>query len=144
MAYVKAYHYSNFDEVYQEFDRHTNILVGQDFQHLFKNSSDPGENFESFSYLRDLNMNDIHRKFFQMRSPLQTDALHNVIDYNWQVDGILKNSQSYNKGDNIRNELQERPSAIYVTAKDIVRVRTKKSAAVKSESQNHPLASAGK
>lgn len=32
-----------------------------------------------------------------MRAPFQTDERANVVDYNWQVDGILKNSQSYNK-----------------------------------------------
>lgn len=33
----------------------------------------------------------------EMRQPFQTDDKDNVIDYNWHVDGILKNSQSYNK-----------------------------------------------
>lgn len=32
-----------------------------------------------------------------MRAPFETDEKSNIIDYNWQVDGILKNSQSYNK-----------------------------------------------
>lgn len=32
-----------------------------------------------------------------MRQPFQTDSKENVVDYNWHVDGILKNSQSYNK-----------------------------------------------
>ena len=42
-------------------------------------------------------MSELYTKFNEMRSAFQTDAKENVIDYNWHVDGILKNSQSYNK-----------------------------------------------
>ena len=33
----------------------------------------------------------------ELRQPFETDNKKNIIDYNWHVDGILKNSQSYNK-----------------------------------------------
>lgn len=123
MAYVKAYHYSNFDEVYPEFDRNTNVLIDEQFLHLFRGrEQQPGENFETFSYLKNLKMNDIHRKFFQMRSPLQTDSITNVIDYNWQVDVILKNSQSYEKPGRVKIELQDKPSSIQITSRDISRL----------------------
>jgi benzoyl-CoA reductase/2-hydroxyglutaryl-CoA dehydratase subunit BcrC/BadD/HgdB len=42
-------------------------------------------------------MSDIKKKFYVMRLPFQTDDKKNIIDYNWHVDGIIKNSQSYNK-----------------------------------------------
>ena len=32
-----------------------------------------------------------------LKQPFETDLKSNIIDYNWHVDGILKNSQSYNK-----------------------------------------------
>ena len=49
------------------------------------------------SFLSDLKMRQIHEVFQELRKPFQIDATANVVDYNWHVDGILKNSQSYNK-----------------------------------------------
>jgi hypothetical protein len=37
-------------------------------------------------------MDELHQKFLELRSPFQTDVPGNVIDYNWHVDGIIKNS----------------------------------------------------
>lgn len=42
-------------------------------------------------------MSDVAKNFREMRRPFQTDAKKNIIDYNWHVDSILKNSQAYNK-----------------------------------------------
>ena len=36
----------------------------------------------------------------ELRRPLETDDRDNIIDFNWHVDGILRNSQSYNKEGN--------------------------------------------
>ncbi len=49
------------------------------------------------SILNDLSIKDLHEKYKDMKQPFQTDSKENVIDYNWHVDSILKNSQSYNK-----------------------------------------------
>ncbi|TNV83044.1 hypothetical protein FGO68_gene16524 [Halteria grandinella] len=101
MAYIQTYHYVNFQEKYLEFDREHYTLLGPDFENLRQkggNSGDQfGEIYEQFSYLNGLKLKDIHQKFHEMRAPFQTDERANVVDYNWQVDGILKNSQSYNK-----------------------------------------------
>jgi succinylglutamate desuccinylase len=42
-------------------------------------------------------MPKINKIFKKLREPFETDEKSNIIDYNWHVDGILKNSQSYNK-----------------------------------------------
>lgn len=112
-AYIKAYHYANFDEVYREFDKNTLVLLSKDYGHFRESSSANnlfGENYEQFSYLNELKMSDIYKKFFDMRQPFQTDSKKNIIDYNWHVDGILKNSQSYNKeGKNGPKQEEEKP-----------------------------------
>lgn len=48
--------------------------------------------YESMSFLSNLKMSTIHRTFQDLRVPFQIDKNENVIDYNWHVDGILKNS----------------------------------------------------
>jgi len=55
------------------------------------------QNYERFSYLRGLKIRDLQVIFLKLRQPFETDIRSNIIDYNWHVDGILKNSQSYNK-----------------------------------------------
>lgn len=42
-------------------------------------------------------MKDLQAIYAMIREPYETDEKKNIIDYNWHVDGILKNSQSYNK-----------------------------------------------
>lgn len=42
-------------------------------------------------------MKDLNHLFSKIREPFETDYRENIVDYNWHVDGILKNSQSYNK-----------------------------------------------
>lgn len=44
------------------------------------------------SFLFNLKMPSIHNTFKELRVPFQIDKNENVIDYNWHVDGILKNS----------------------------------------------------
>ena len=56
--------------------------------------------YESFSYLAKISLRKLHKLFEKIRTPFQTDEKRNIIDYNWHVDGILKNSQSYNKDHN--------------------------------------------
>lgn len=100
LAYIQTYHYVNFMEKYLEFDRDHLTLIGnlyEDHKRGEGNQVDRyGEIYEQFSYLSELKLRDIHQKFMEMRAPFQTDR-ENVVDYNWQVDSILKNSQSYNK-----------------------------------------------
>ena len=45
----------------------------------------------------DYRTEDLHIVFKELSKPFQDDVKENVIDYNWHVDSILKNSQSYNK-----------------------------------------------
>jgi len=54
--------------------------------------------------LSKINVKKLHRIFKAMRTPLEVDKKSNIIDYNWHVDGILKNSQSYNKESERREE----------------------------------------
>lgn len=54
--------------------------------------------YEGRSYLVGLGLKKINKIFRKLREPFETDEKSNIIDYNWHVDGILKNSQSYNKG----------------------------------------------
>lgn len=51
-----------------------------------------GYEYESMSFLGELKMNAIHRTFMELRMPFQIDKNENIIDYNWHVDSILKNS----------------------------------------------------
>jgi hypothetical protein len=51
-----------------------------------------------------------------LKQPFETDDKSNIIDYNWHVDGILKNSQSYNKES--ANEKKEQPVAKKITKED--------------------------
>ena len=53
--------------------------------------------YEARSCLASLKLAQINKIFKLLRKPLETDEKVNIIDYNWHVDGILKNSQSYNK-----------------------------------------------
>lgn len=99
-AYIKTYHYSNFDQAYKQFDRSALVLLRQP---LIQSQDDPitqqslNENYEVYSYLSTLKIRDLQKVFNKLREPFETDQKSNIIDYNWHVDGILKNSQSYNK-----------------------------------------------
>jgi hypothetical protein len=50
----------------------------------------------------------------ELKSPFETDSKKNIIDYNWHVDGILKNSQSYNKDHSEKKENK----AVFIKNKD--------------------------
>lgn len=50
------------------------------------------ESYESFSYLNKLKSRAMYQLFQELREPFETDNKVNIIDYNWHVDGILKNS----------------------------------------------------
>jgi len=113
LAYIKQYHYSNFEDVYAKFDRTENILLdpgflegGNDFQ---------PEYYESYSYLGSLTIKDLGEIFQELKQPFETDSKKNIIDYNWHVDGILKNSQSYNKD----NTPKENPKAVAISKQDM-------------------------
>ena len=89
--YIKTYHYSNFDKVYGIFDREDEYLL---------DPSAPAElPYEKRSCLAALKSKDVNRIFSILRKPLERDQRSNIVDYNWHVDKILKNSQSYNKSD---------------------------------------------
>jgi hypothetical protein len=62
-----------------------------------------------------------------MRAPFQTDERSNVVDYNWQVDGILKNSQSYNKeGKNgSKTDPPDQPQVQYIQDGDILSFKSR-------------------
>ncbi len=63
-------------------------------------------NYERFSYLKNLKISKLNKLFRKLREPIESDKRANIIDYNWHVDGILKNSQSYNKeGTDIDDEM---------------------------------------
>lgn len=49
------------------------------------------------SFLNDFKSGTLHDIFKSLSLPFQNDEKERVIDYNWHVDSILKNSQSYNK-----------------------------------------------
>ena len=69
MAYVKEYHYTNFDENYTEFDRPSHVLLSPHFEHL-KHMDISGESkYESMSFLSNLNMSIIHKTFQELRVP---------------------------------------------------------------------------
>lgn len=89
--YIKTYHYSNFDKVYGVFDREEEYLL---------DPKSPAElPYEKRSCLAALGSIDMNRIFNALRKPLERDRRSNIVDYNWHVDKILKNSQSYNKSD---------------------------------------------
>eukprot|EP00347_Sterkiella_histriomuscorum_P022834 403336976 len=107
-AYIKAYHYSNFDTAYQTFDKQDLLLLDPEFkdsgaENIRKNF---GESYESFSYLTNISTCRLQELFNELRQPFETDNKINIIDYNWHVDGILKNSQSYNKENSEKKEQQ--------------------------------------
>ena len=62
--------------------------------------------YESFSYLNNIDLRKMQKLFLQLKQPFETDNKKNIIDYNWHVDGILKNSQSYNKENADKGEKQ--------------------------------------
>jgi hypothetical protein len=39
----------------------------------------------------------VNKLLIELKKPLETDKRENIIDLNWTVDWIMKNSQSYNK-----------------------------------------------
>ena len=51
-----------------------------------------GDSYESFSYLGKIQIKYMQQLFKELREPFETDNKDNIIDYNWHVDGILKNS----------------------------------------------------
>ena len=48
--------------------------------------------YESFSYLDTISLKKMQKLFLKLKAPFETDNKRNIIDYNWHVDGILKNS----------------------------------------------------
>ena len=60
-------------------------------------SQSPYLGYEGRSYLAGIKLAKVNKIFKKLREPFETDEKSNIIDYNWHVDGILKNSQSYNK-----------------------------------------------
>jgi hypothetical protein len=48
-AYIKAYHYSNFDESYKSFDKKTQVLLSTTYNH--HRGTEFGDSYEQFSYL---------------------------------------------------------------------------------------------
>lgn len=50
------------------------------------------DNYELYSYLSQLKIRDLQKVFRKVREPFETDKKTNILDYNWHVDGILKNS----------------------------------------------------
>jgi hypothetical protein len=59
--------------------------------------SSPQAPYESQSYLQNLSSAKLNRLLMKLKKPLETDQRGNIIDLNWSVDWIMKNSQSYNK-----------------------------------------------
>jgi hypothetical protein len=53
--------------------------------------------YESHSYLQNLSAAKLNKILMKLKKPLETDQRGNIIDLNWSVDWIMKNSQSYNK-----------------------------------------------
>jgi hypothetical protein len=39
----------------------------------------------------------LNKILMKLKKPLENDQIENIIDLNWSVDWIMKNSQSYNK-----------------------------------------------
>lgn len=89
-AYIQTYHYANFREAYDRFDRQEMLLLDPFFRETDK---EPDlERYESCCYLFNLKLREMNRFFKLLREPFETDDKSNIIDYNWHVDGILKNS----------------------------------------------------
>lgn len=63
MAYVKEYHYINFDENYAEFDRSQYVLLSPEFEGLKSMGDMAGYPYESMSFLNNLKMATIHKTF---------------------------------------------------------------------------------
>jgi hypothetical protein len=57
----------------------------------------PKAPYEAQSYLQNLSSAKLNRLLMKLKKPLETDQRGNIIDLNWSVDWIMKNSQSYNK-----------------------------------------------
>jgi hypothetical protein len=53
--------------------------------------------YEAQSYLQNLSSAKMNKLLMKLKRPLETDQRGNIIDLNWSVDWIMKNSQSYNK-----------------------------------------------
>ena len=53
--------------------------------------------YEAQSYLQNLSSAKLNKLLMKLKKPLETDQRGNIIDLNWSVDWIMKNSQSYNK-----------------------------------------------
>jgi hypothetical protein len=53
--------------------------------------------YESQSYLQHLSAAKLNKILMKLKRPLETDQRENIINLNWSVDWIMKNSQSYNK-----------------------------------------------
>lgn len=53
--------------------------------------------YEAHSYLQNLTSAKLNKLLMKLKKPLETDQRGNIIDLNWSVDWIMKNSQSYNK-----------------------------------------------
>lgn len=73
--------------------------------------------YEGKCYLGRLKLAKINKIFRKLREPFETDEKENIIDYNWHVDGILKNSQSYNKESEVIDALNTpagRPSKLAI------------------------------
>ncbi|CDW84749.1 UNKNOWN [Stylonychia lemnae] len=125
-AYIKAYHYSNFDSVYKQFDRQEMILLDPQFRESGAEQikTQMNHSYESFSYLSNISTRRIQELFNELRQPFETDNKINIIDYNWHVDGILKNSQSYNKEN---ADKKENPTAKKITHEDQLQIQVKNS-----------------
>ncbi|CDW79920.1 UNKNOWN [Stylonychia lemnae] len=122
-AYIKVYHYSNFDQAYRTFDRQNFILLNPIYQgDESLTQKIIADRYEQLSYLSKLKMRDLQKIFNLLREPFETDQKSNIIDYNWHVDGILKNSQSYNKYSTERRN--DNQTAKVIRAEDYLPVRS--------------------
>ncbi|TNV84447.1 hypothetical protein FGO68_gene6247 [Halteria grandinella] len=116
-VYIKTYHVYNFEKLYQIFDRSDNqYLLDESYkQPQGPSLSDPPRTlyerdlqllteqqramleYEGKCYLAGFKPPKINAIFKKLKRPLESDEKLSVINYDWQVDNILKNSQSYNK-----------------------------------------------
>jgi len=68
-AYIKTYHYANFDEMYLEFDKKTLALLGDEYDHYRSTPHLMGENYEQFCYLVEIKIPEVAKNFKEMRQP---------------------------------------------------------------------------
>ena len=90
--------------MYNEFDRLDQFLLDKEYKSrtqsaaggiapIFEvNTKEDQMSYESKSYLQRLGLAKLNKIFKKLREPFETDEKENIIDYNWHVDGILKNS----------------------------------------------------